>query len=283
MAGYQRPTGTNAFAGYAGSNRDVHPLSVDYKSLKVGGRIRLRFLDLTEENTVVIEGREVGILNKQNNTMMNIKVEVPLDESGNIDPGAKDLVDHNGTPFLACKKVNVYRCPVWVYYSQDENQNVTDIDQLMYLEFTQGLRDSLDELNTFQDGVGAFNPETGRPDYDVDLVIIKGEGSIPKNYAFSVVYLDSKTKKQHANFGPEAEEVLAEVMDSINDDWEPVVEAMNTRTTMDEVAKRLAPPKGDGKASVSSRPGVGRGREEETGTDPTPPARPSGARKYGGR
>lgn len=280
--GYRRPQGGNAFAGYAGANREVHPLEVDYKKLKVGGRVRLRFLDLTEEVAVVLEGREVGIVNKQNNSMMAIKMEIPLDDEGKPDAGLKGLVDHAGTPVLACKKINIYRCPVWVYFEQDDTGKVTEIDALRYIEFTQGLRDSMDELAAFQNGVGAFNEETGRPDYDVDLCVVKGEGTIPKNYKFDVVYMDAKTKKPHPNFGVEAEEVLDGVMDEINELWEPVLEAMNRRTTLDDVTKRLTPSK-EGRAAVSSRPGVGRAEEHVAPEDgEEPPARPGG-RKYGSR
>jgi hypothetical protein len=280
--GYRRPQGGNAFARYAGTNREVHPLEVDYKKLKVGGRVRLRFLDLTDEVAVVLEGREVAILNKQNNSMMAIKMEIPTDKDGNPDPGLKGLVDHAGTPILACKKVNIYRCPVWVYFEQDDTGKVTEIGALRYIEFTQGLRDSMGDLAEFQNGVGAFNEDTGRPDYDVDLCVVKGEGTIPKNYKFDVVYMDAKTKKTHPNFGVEAEEVLADVMDEINDLWEDVINAMNRRTTLEDVIKRLAPPK-EGRATISARPSVGRAEENaEQESWEEPPARPSG-RKYGGR
>jgi len=286
---YRRPSGGNKFDNYA-SSRDVHPLEVDYKKLKVGARTRLRFLDLTDEVALAIEGREVGILNRTNNSMMAIKIEVPVDDNGLPLPEVKDMVDHNGTPILACKKINFFRAPVWQYFEQDENGKITDVDAVRYIEFTQGLRDSLSELEGFQNGVGAFNPETGRPDYDVDLCIIKGEGTIPKNYQFDVVYLDTATKKTHQNFGPEAEDVLEEVMDDIQALWPDVLEAMNTRITLDDFIKRISPPKESRGGAVSSRPGLGRQApaqkqeaEPETETEgQKAPARPGG-RKYGSR
>lgn len=291
---YRRPQGGNAFQQFAGSGREVHPLEVDYKKLKIGGRIRLRFLDLTPEAAAVLEAREVGIVNKQNNSMMAIKVEIPgeyvRNEDGSydftVDERVKSLVDHNGTPVLACKSVKIYRAPVWVYYEQDENGKITDIDALRFIEFTQGLRDSMDELVGFQNGAGAFNEETGRPDYDVDLCIIKGEGSIPKNYKFEVVFLDEKTKKQHENFGSEAEEVLESVLPEIEQMWPEVIEAAFRQTTYEDLEKRLAPAK-ESRQAVSGRPGMGRVSNEptapEAGAQETSASpRPTG-RRYGNR
>lgn len=290
---YRRPQGGNAFQQHAGAGYECHPLEVDYKKLKIGGRVRLRFLDLTPEAAAVFEAREVGIVNKQNNSMMAIKVEIPGEydrhEDGTYeftpDERVKGLVDHNGTPVMACKSVKIFRCPVWVYYEQDENGKITDIDTLKYLEFTQGLRNSMDELVGFQDGAGAFNEETGRPDYDVDLCVIKGEGTIPKNYKFEVVFLDPKTKRQAESFGVEAEEVLSDVMGEIEGMWPEVLEALWRETTYEDLEKRLSPPK-EGRTSVSGRPGMGRQSDESTQPAAqeasAPTARPGG-RRYGGR
>jgi hypothetical protein len=292
--GYRRPKGKNAFEQYASASREAHPLEVDYRSLKIGDSVRLRFLDLTEDSTVALEAREVKILNPQNQSFMNIKVEIPLGEDGKPLPEVKELVDHNQTPVLAGKSVRIYRCPVWVYHIVKEKE-IIDVDGLRYLEFTQGLRDSLEELRSFQNGVGEFNEETGRPDYDVDLRIIKGEGSISKNYVFDVVYLDAKTKKPHENFGVEAEEVLEEVMGEIDSAWDEVQDAIHTRTTLDALTKRVAPPKSNDKQSVSSRPSAGRSsrhaveeEEERKGSSEDEEDPPSGeptrpSRRYGRR
>lgn len=291
--GYRRPQGGNAFQQYAGSSREVNPFEADYKKLKVGGRMRLRFLDLTPEAAIVLEAREVGIVNRQNNNMMAIKAEIPGEyvrhDDGTYaftpDPGLRNIVDHNGTPVLACKTARIYRCPVWVYFEVDDMGKVTDVDGLRYIEFTQGLRDSMDELVGFQNGAGAFNPDTGRPDYDVDLVVVPGEGSIPKNYKFEVVFLDPDTKRQDANFGKEAEEVLNDFMDQINDDWDDVMEAISRTTTIEDFEKRMQPPK-ESRTAASARPGLSRGTQADSGNpapdEGTAPARPGG-RRYGGR
>lgn len=289
---YRRPSGGNAFDQYATTGREVHPLEVDYKKFKVGGRVRLRFLDCTVEGASILEAREAGIVNRQNNSMMLIKVEIPgtydRHEDGTYtfipDDGVKNLVDHNGTPILACKAAKIYRCPVWVYYEQDENGKITDVDALRFVEFTQGLRDSMSELASFQNGAGAFNEETGRPDYDVDLCIVPGEGTISKNYKFEVVFLDDKTRKQHSNFGVEAEEVLSECMDDIQALWPDVIEAVFRQTTLEDLEKRLAPPR-ESRSTVSARPGLNRQAEApeapaaaEVAATPRP-----GGRRYGGR
>lgn len=287
---YTRPQGTNKFDKYA-TGRDVHPLEVDYKRFKPGGRVRMRFMNLDDDVAVALEGREVSILNRQTGAMMSIKVEIPCDEHGEPLSEVEKMVDHSGVPVLAQKETPIFRMPVWVYFEEDDRGVITEVSALRYLEFTQGLRVSMDQMKEWQQGVGAFNEDTGRPDYDVDLRVIKGEGTISKNYRFDVVYLDSKTKKQHPNFGVEADEVLAEVLDVIDEEWPAVIEAMNRRITLQEFERRLAPPK-ENSRGLSAKPGLNRGEDEADPTDEseddgsedtvTRPTRPVG-RKYGPR
>jgi hypothetical protein len=257
-----RRGGGNAFAGYKGASFD-DPLSISYKRYKPGAYIRLRILSLAGEDVNVIPCRGVSVMNPQTKQMMTIKdVHEPEDTSI-----MHDILDHAGNPMSACQQVNLFRCPVFVYFTVDEKGTREDINALRYLEFGQGLKNSLDKLEEFQQGLGAFNEESGRPDYDVDLVVVEGEGSISKNYEFQVVLMDSKSKKQHGHFGVEAEEVLETegFMDAVAAEWDTVQAAISKRMTEEEIRNRVQP-RQENRGSVSSRPGL-RDRDSQPAAD----------------
>lgn len=256
-----RRGGGNAFASYKGSSFG-DPLAINYRKFKENSYIRLRILSLSEEDVTVIPCREVSILNPKTKQMMIIKdVHEPEDPSV-----MHTIIDHAGNPMSSAKQTYLFRCPVFVYFTVDEKNNREDVNQLRYLEFGQGLKNSLDKLEEFQQGLGAFNEETGRPDYDIDLVIFEGDGGI-KNYEFEVVLMDSKTKKQHPHFGVEAEVILEQegFMDAVSADWDAVQEALHRRMTEDEIRQRVQP-KAEQRGAVSNKPGL-RDRQDETASD----------------
>lgn len=234
--GYQRPSG-NKFKNRSTGSRH-HPLEVPYKGLEIGDKVRIRVLSLSEDETVIFEGREVSITNPKTKKPMTIKVALPLDKNGNVIEESLDLRTPGGKRVGDGREVFFYRIPVWLYSIQKGKNAPEEIGALRYLEMTQGLRDSLDELETFQDGLGEFNPETGRPDYDIFLRIVEAK-MVPFSYRFDVINLGSN-KKQDPAFGVEVEEFFTdEMFDAIDEQWDDVIDAMFTAPTMADLEKRL--------------------------------------------
>lgn len=269
----RRPAGGNAFSNYASKGRRVHKLQANYYDIPIGGYMRVRFLDLTPETeeggAVVIPGFRVKITNPQNNQLMGVVVhgvyenpEDPIEERV-LTEEFQELVDHENNPLSAGQPVYVYRTPVWVYEKMEDSKKLMEeIDALRYLEFTQGLRDSMDEVAANTNGKYILNEETGLPDYDMNLVIIKGEGSIPKNYRFEGLDWDAKKKQNHVNFGVDFDDWKKDYEDDIDKLWDEVMEAAKTTMTIEEVRKQVTPRSGGG-GSVSSRPDLRRGDNDE--------------------
>lgn len=252
-----RKSGGNALSKYAGANSFTHPLELNYKG-NIGDYARLRVCSMAEEDIAVIPAREMEIFNpKQKNFM---KVLIPEPEDSNDMVG---LFDHKQNPMEGCTQKFIYRIPVFVFESCKKGV-VEPVNALRYMEFTQGLMNSLEDMRGFQDGAGAFNEETDRPDYDVFVRVVEGTGSIPKSYTFEPAMADPKNRKNnfmHENWSKTTEEVLEEmqVMDEVSAAWDEVVEALQTRMTLEEIEKKITPKEDNkdagGGSAVGTRPG----------------------------
>lgn len=233
---------SNAFKDRERTSSSLDPNQVMYKNLKPGDFVDIRFLTFEEEAFMQIRCRKAEITNPKTNKPMTINV---------VDLGYEvmsELIDSSGTPLNECKTTYLYRLPVWVYRRRATDKDgvvkTEEINELKYIEFGPGLAKSLEKLEEFQDGMGEFNQETGRPDYDVRLKVVPGQNdAIPKNYEFEPVLFEVKDKKRvnSSSFGVEAETVLKKYMSVISEKWDEVVTAMKTLPDATEVRRQLSP------------------------------------------
>lgn len=251
---YQRPTSGNAFADPALKTTGSSPFHQEHK-LDVGDSVEFLILSLAYEDIEVIQSLKGTITNPKNGNPMTVIVD-------NLGPEVcSKILDVTGTPLSECPSCNVFRIPVWVV-SEKRNGKVTQVNALKYLEFSEGVKRSIDDLEKAQDGACAFNKETGRPDYFIRLLVVEGNKGIPKNYKVEPITIGALGKL----FGTEAEEAIADHMDEIADQWDELREAMGKRMTVDRVKKQFEPrdAASGNRRSISNRPDLGAAPEDST-------------------
>lgn len=229
------------------------PFCLDYKALKIGEFFEFRVLSLDEDQTCVIPCRKVTIINPRDQKPMTVPIHDPGYEA------CERLSDQAGKPLTECQMTNIYRIPVWALGKGDMSGNFEEINELKYLEFGEGIKNSFFELEDEQAGMFAFlEGETGRPEYEIRLIVIPGPSAvISKNYKIEGVYFDSKTKKPRATFGVTTEEVLKAHTKTIEDNWESLMGAMTkTEGTFEEAQKRLRGSTKSDTPAMSNRPSM---------------------------
>ena len=251
--GYKAPTKsktsttTSAIDGFTGFQPD--PFFFNYKKEigTIGEAVDFRILDLAEKTPAVLvyEARKCMFTNTKDNKPMELTIAYPGDAIG------KTLVDRDGKNMTECKSTPVGRLTVWVY-GKHVNVNprtgvpteYVPINKLMFMEWGPGLLKNLNTINAARNGFMPFNPQTGRPDYDIQLVTIKSSSpSFSKNYEltpklFTFGADGIPTKDPHV--ARDAEDVLADFMDDLNKDWDTCIAAMRKVPTVEEIKRQFA-------------------------------------------
>jgi hypothetical protein len=266
--------GGNAFAKYNNRGKGKNPFELDYrgKDKQIGEVWTIRILSLAEDDVREIPARKATIINSQSGS----KMQFPIPDPGH--PLNNEITDHTGKPLSQCESVVIYRMPVWVYKHTDEKGKVVDVNELKYLEFTEGIRISLQKLEQAQGGKCAFDPDTGRPEYDVDLKIVYNNEQIKKKYELEpVLFTDDMDK--HPNFKVKAEKALAKFADQISEKWDELQEAMDSGTSEAEIRDAVkvwtkkeeedAPTKGLSRTPTMSRASGDDESVDEAGVDQT--------------
>jgi hypothetical protein len=262
---YTKPTKSeNIISDIKGYQPDPHIF--DYKKeLKMGESVDFRIMRMDAEGVLYSEGKKATIINPKEGTPMNITVFYPGKEV------ASKIFDSEGVCLEDAPSTPIVRLLVWVYHKNvdvDRNGQTTrqiPFNRLMYFEFTKGLAVSLNNLETFQRGIGRFNKKTGRPDYDVSLTVTPGiNAAIKKTYTLAPILSefdpDTGEAKHHKNWNKEAEVALADHMDVVEKTWDEVNKAMRKVPSPEEVKRQFE--RGRGSSPSNTMPGRGGSREE---------------------
>ncbi len=259
----------NALAGgdYYGANREFELVYRGKDVFDVGDSVLLRFMSLHPDDILKVPEKKVSVTNPKTKKLMEIKVHNPL-QYDPVPEGADELTtlkDHSGAFFEDCQDSTCYRVPVFVRSitsGTGKNRETEDVDRLLWVELGPGLKKSLNKMAEANDGICAFNEESGRPEYDVRLKIVKGtSGDFPKTYEFEAVVLNGR--EPDANFDVSAEDCVD--LKVIEEDWDAVQEEMRALMTVADVKKKLrTSSNSSGRPSLSSRPSFG-GDDEEAG------------------
>lgn len=254
--GYKKPTG-NAFAGMNAFQRSEY--EHNYKGA-LGTKTRVRIMSLAAGDVAKIPVLRVDVLKygkkpTDDDAVMNIAVHHPGDAE------AQRIRNYLGTPLSACKVEYVYRIPVFVFWTLNaETGERVNVNKLRYIEFGSMLKKSIDNLPNAIPGLEsklAFNPETGRPDYEIDIEVVRGDGKYPNYRAVPRIYEDNGSGDYVKTLGVETDEVLAKFIDAISDDWDAVIADIKKTDSVDDIRRRVVQNVEDddtkGK-SVSSKP-----------------------------
>src|ERR1044072_1806591 len=260
--------GASPFAQYGSFLAD--PNFFDYKKeLKViGESVELRFFGVTAPFVIGSPAMKVAITNPKDGKPMNLQVYEPSAEL------MHSIRDHNGKTLAECDRTTLYRMIVWVKgknMNPDRSGNCKDyeaIGDLRYLEFTPGLAIEINKLQKYQNGAGAFNENTGRPDYDIRFSVVPGNSpSIPKNYALEPIRnigIVPKTKRPliSETFGVDTDEALGKDLKVVEAKWDEVMEAMHKLPDDEAIKRRFSKTGGGVAAAMGSRGGYGGGRDQ---------------------
>jgi hypothetical protein len=205
------------------------------KNFDVGESWDIRILSLDEDFVQKHVARAVSIRNPRNDEMMT-GIIVP-------DPGEphnRRLKDHAGVLLCDCDEKELHRIPIFVY-RHTKKESVEEINKLMYLEFTAGLRISIQALEEAHKGQGAFDEESARPEYDILLSIAYNNPTIRKKYTLEPIFMDDDGNR-HPHRGVPAEKVLKDLgyAEAVFNEWDKLQEEMAKGLDLKAVEARLA-------------------------------------------
>lgn len=254
--GYEAPTkGDNAFSGYTGFRPDPYFFNHKKDLAGIGEAVDFRILRLDKTATLISEAREAVVTNQKTGAPMNTVVYYPGDEA------AKEIVDRTGKRLCDCPVKNIFRMTVWIYGKHtgvvaDQATKFEPINKLMYFEWTSGLIGELNKLNSTNAGSSPFDKKTGRPNYDIQLSVVKANSpSIPKNYKLSPIFInfgEDGIPVAHPNAGKVAEDVLVQFMGQIQKEWPIVTAAMLKTPSVEEIKRNFVNRSPQGSPSTST-------------------------------
>lgn len=206
---------------------------------QVGDVTRVRFMSFSKDHKAEIACRKVPILKSkvtpgEDPTMITVVHDLGPEVCA-------ELTNFQGIPLTGFDQSTIWRFPVFVFWKKDTSKGgeKININKLMYIECTYQLYKSIADLKTSVQGMEqtlAFNADTGRPDYEVDIQVIQGSGKYP-NYRAVARLLENGAVVN--TVGKDTDEVLAPFMDDINASWAEVQQAIHARETVEDVKRRI--------------------------------------------
>lgn len=252
----------HAFKGY-----EKNPYELSYKDLALDERFVIRILSFNTAETRVAYKRKVELyINSQKwKGWINEYIPVALMWKGDNqtpqeyvyvdgqplhhdDEFLSKLKDHKDTPLLETKVSRFYRIPVWVYEKTNAKGRSEEIGKLAFVELNEFMKNALIQLPKKNDGAFEFNPQTGMPDFDIEIRAITGQNGM-KNYELAGI--QGRVTSPHPNYGVPTEKALSEYVELINEEWDALQEHMNAFWTKDQITRKLESAPSN---ALSSRP-----------------------------
>lgn len=287
--GFQRPSAqksvTNDPTFLKGDYETRNPLALLQKDIKFdkekqkGDSARIYILSFDADVVQKIICRQAAVFDKDGNILKNKYKDkntgrqevmlLPFHDPGK--PYSSEIEDARGVALADCTTTNIYRLPIFLHSFRRYNASkgvyeTEDVMELRYLECGWSLFKSIQDLRDSQQGAGAFNPETGIPDYAIAIETVSN-GASYKYEANPIMMgpdgsLDDDWKKDV--YSHSLDKYLPEDFD-FDTAWDELVEAMQERMSPEELKKRFAPRDSSkaGNKAIGGRPALRPAEDDE--------------------
>lgn len=268
---------------------DQNPFAFQVRNLKFdkekgkGDFARIYILSFEEGDVQKVFCRLCSIYGKDGTPVLNKYKDketgrqevmtLPFHDPGK--PHSDEIEDARGVAMSDCKMTVLFRLPIFLHSISRFKNNKYEVEEVMelrYLECSGALFEEIKELSLWQDGAGAFNSETGLPDYAIKL-FTKENG---QSYKYAVEPILKAGKEDDPDWQVDVATTVEKYLGTDGEfdydtAWEALVEAISERTSVEALKQRFAPRKqsGAGSKAISNRPSLADAQEPDEDEEET--------------